>query len=79
MGYLVADHAQILILAGTVFNFHALAHTCSYRRLFKSMGCAIANHARVLILAGTVSNFYALAYTGVCLKLWVARLHTMHK
>ena len=27
MGYAIADHAQILILAETIFNFHALAYT----------------------------------------------------
>ena len=74
MGYPIADHAQILLLAETVFNFQAL-----YRSLFETMGHPIADHAQILILAGTVFDFHALAYTGACLELWGIRLQTMHK
>ena len=34
MGYLIADHAQILLLEETVFNFHALAYTGACSKLW---------------------------------------------
>ena len=68
MGYLMLDHAQILILAETAFNFPALAYTV-YRSLFKTLGYPIADHAQILILHEMVFNFHALAYTGACLNL----------
>ena len=46
---------KILILAETVFNFHALAYASAYS---KTMSWAIADHAKILILAEMVFNFY---------------------
>jgi len=34
MGYPIADHAQILLLAETIFNFQALAYTGACLKLW---------------------------------------------
>jgi hypothetical protein len=63
MSHPISDHAEILILAETVFNFHALS-LC--RSLLNTMSHPLSDHAEILILAETVFNFHALAYAGAC-------------
>ena len=63
MSHPISDHAEMSILAETVFNLHALAYAAACS---KTMSYAIADHAEILILAETVFNFHALAYAGAC-------------
>ena len=74
IGFPIADHAQILIWAETVFNFLALAYTGACSKVW-----VIADHAQILILTETVFNFLALGYTRVWLEQDVILLQTIHK
>ena len=71
-----ADHAEILILAGRVSNFYALAYAAA---CLPNVVYLIAGDTEILILAETVFIFYALVSGGACLKLWVFQSQAMSK
>ena len=73
MSYPIPEHAEKLVSAEIVSNFHALAWAGAYLKVWVTH----LRPCRKLILAETVFIFHALACAGAYSKVWVILSQTM--